>query len=403
MQNQPPTTGRPWFRLSSQARVEPGPPPQPRPPAEPQPRPLFRPPVQVPIAPSLIPMPSPPPPQMQPPPPLPTEASFQPPPPPPPPPPQMQPPPPLPTEASFQPPPPPPPPPTPTPEETLPRPPTQPEPQFKPQPQPTPPPSDISPTDLQQIRSRVLSPLTPGTRVSSQLPTPPQTPQDIKSPSNFPRDPLPDLYPVQSLSSAQLKPNPQPESKDPLVSELRPMQKSILVQEESRGSNNMHDEFKRVMTRESRRGNDGLDSWRMKPKGSDTEREDESGMKVITIAGENKGAHMELGSRSHKGRHVQRHKSSHAHTYVEEEHGGGMGDGKAMVLKEKEKEKEKMHSSSSSTTPPISTLVNNNVQGINNSILLNGSCTHRNPGVHISLSRRHPPSPSSSKGTHHPF
>ncbi|KAK1319978.1 hypothetical protein QJS10_CPB04g01195 [Acorus calamus] len=371
MQNQPPTTGRPWFRLSTQARVDPGPPPQPRPPAEPQPRPLFRPPVQLPIAPSPIPTLSPPPPQMQPPPPLPTTASFQPPPPPPPP---------------------------ATPKETLPRPPSQPEPQFQPQPQPTPTPSDIFPTDLHP------------TRVSSRSPTPPQTPQYIKSPSNFPKDPLPDLYPVRFQPSAQLKPNPEPESKVPLVPELRPMQKSVLVQEESRGSNNKHDEFERVMTKESRRGKDGLDSWRMKPKESDTEGEDESGMKVITIAGENKGAHMELGSRSHKGRHVQRHginKSSHAHTYVEEVHGGGMGDGKAMVLKEKEKEKEneKMHlsSSSSSSTPPISTLVNNNVQGINNSILLNGSCTHRNPGVHISLSRRHPPPPSPSKGTHHPF
>ncbi|MFQ6670855.1 hypothetical protein Gotur_035597 [Gossypium turneri] len=110
---------------------------------------------------------------------------------------------------------------------------------------------------------------------------------------------------------------------------------------------------------------------------------EDAGMRVITIAGENKGAFMELIKSPHKnGFQGSPHRLANSsrigsdgsdyHSYSSSED----GDGK---MKAK---------SNGSNTMPMSAFMNSNVQGVNNSIVYNSSCTHHDPGVHLSLHRK---------------
>jgi hypothetical protein len=102
-------------------------------------------------------------------------------------------------------------------------------------------------------------------------------------------------------------------------------------------------------------------------------------MKVITLAGENIGALMELGH--------------NVHGYDKKMHHGGTNltskspaqDGKAS---------QSMDNKSTTRSKPMTSLVNSNVHSINNSLLFNSSCTQRSPGVYVTYK-------SNSKGKAH--
>ncbi|EPS61291.1 hypothetical protein M569_13510, partial [Genlisea aurea] len=99
------------------------------------------------------------------------------------------------------------------------------------------------------------------------------------------------------------------------------------------------------------------------------------GINVITLAGDNKGASMEMGysstSSSQKDKptiHIHRaYKKKPIPTVREED-----------AKPEEEEEEEDQQ-------PPGRTCVNNNAQGINNSIVCNGSISGGNPGVYMFL------------------
>lgn len=117
---------------------------------------------------------------------------------------------------------------------------------------------------------------------------------------------------------------------------------------------------------------------------------DESGMRVITITGENRGAVMELISNSsnkhgfhgtphhlHKkgnGNSAKTGEESHSDTSSSSEDGKG-----------KKKMKEK---GGKSKAKPMSAYLNSNVQGVNSSIMFNSTCHHHDPGVHLTLLRK---------------
>lgn len=133
---------------------------------------------------------------------------------------------------------------------------------------------------------------------------------------------------------------------------------------------------------------------------------DEVGVRVITLAGENKGAMMDLTSASSL-LHNRKKQVSTAH-YIHQHEIKSEGDETEDGSKKKEKSEEKGASSmSEKKAPPLTTFVNSNVQSVNNSILLSSNCSHKDPGVHVALSRK--PSgnlvPSTShhqtKGAHH--
>ncbi|KAJ7951355.1 vegetative cell wall protein gp1-like [Quillaja saponaria] len=105
------------------------------------------------------------------------------------------------------------------------------------------------------------------------------------------------------------------------------------------------------------------------------------GMRVITLAGENKGAFMELTQTP------QKQVGPHSHPFIKTIEGklqsssGSSEDGSV-------KNKDKKNKGKTVTSPQMRAFMNSNVQGVNNSIIFNGSCTHHDPGVHLSLSRK---------------
>lgn len=116
----------------------------------------------------------------------------------------------------------------------------------------------------------------------------------------------------------------------------------------------------------------------------------EGGMKVITIAGENKGAFMEIimspakhgfdGKPQTLGRidpKTEKDKSVW-HKY----------SSSSSSEEENSKKKDKSHKGKGIHSPPMDAYVNSNVQGVNNSILFKSSFSHHDPGVHLSLSRK---------------
>lgn len=104
------------------------------------------------------------------------------------------------------------------------------------------------------------------------------------------------------------------------------------------------------------------------------------GVRVITLAGENRGATMDLGSESRNNAIYDSQKVGHKDDTMNEKDANGKG----------------MHSRS--VADPMLAYVNSNVQAANNSLLYNSSCAHRDPGVHLGLSNTPFHAPKESAG-----
>ncbi|XP_059650322.1 vegetative cell wall protein gp1-like [Cornus florida] len=163
----------------------------------------------------------------------------------------------------------------------------------------------------------------------------------------------PKMEPVSSnppsplvLPPAQIKFEGKPETKIPSKSE----QKTIIMQE-------TFEEPKVIIPNTS---NDKKGFYKTYSDSKDF------GVRVITIAGENRGAIMELG------------------------HRGLLRDGKKSERNSNDEGINiKMEDKPDKMVRPLKTaFINSNVQGVNNSILLDSSFTHRDPGVHLSLSSK---------------
>lgn len=113
-------------------------------------------------------------------------------------------------------------------------------------------------------------------------------------------------------------------------------------------------------------------------------------MRVITIAGENKGAIMELSPSMKKydyGNNPQSlNKNGNFRTWGEGEKSGS--DSSSSSEEGRSKTKDKSLKATAKQSPPMHAFMNSNVQGVNNSVLYNVSCSHHDPGVHLSLSRK---------------
>ena len=113
-----------------------------------------------------------------------------------------------------------------------------------------------------------------------------------------------------------------------------------------------------------------------KPKGRDvfwkSSDEEDSSVRAITIAGENRGAVMELG-------YTPRRRSVHK-PVNEGELSGDEGRTKMQA--------EQHQNGKTKSGLRMNTFMNSNVQGVNSSIMFNSSCSHHDPGLHFSLSRK---------------
>ncbi|KAE8721501.1 hypothetical protein F3Y22_tig00015910pilonHSYRG00081 [Hibiscus syriacus] len=235
-------------------------------------------------------------------------------------------------------------------------------------------PTTTSLTNFTTTTNRVASPQASRVKPSMQSPT--QSPK-IKPPTAPPPSPL-TLPPPQIRALADLEP------KIPVEAE----QKTVLVQkmiDKPKGifgtpQKDLDDTRIRGQREPSKHG-ESKEKGNGKKFSSDSE---DSGMRVITIAGENKGAFMELIKSPHRnGFQGSPHRlqkpvtgSSDGSVYHSYSSSGEEGDRK---MKGK---------SNGSNTLPMNAFMNSNVQGVNNSIVYNSSCTHHDPGVHLSLHRK---------------
>ncbi|XP_065873234.1 SH3 domain-containing protein C23A1.17 [Euphorbia lathyris] len=114
---------------------------------------------------------------------------------------------------------------------------------------------------------------------------------------------------------------------------------------------------------------------------------EKGGMRVITIAGENKGAYMEV-IRSPNRKNQVFEGISHN---LQKSSGSSSSSSSSSSEEEEGRFKKKMEKSQKGKTMSsgfMSTFMNSNVQGVNNSIVYNSSCSHHDPGVHLALSRK---------------
>ncbi|KAG9449666.1 hypothetical protein H6P81_009631 [Aristolochia fimbriata] len=105
--------------------------------------------------------------------------------------------------------------------------------------------------------------------------------------------------------------------------------------------------------------------------------EDDSSVNVITLTGENKGAHMNISSKARN-----REGLVHIHRGYKVQ----MEDKVDITKNVDDIAKEQPDSPRSRMLEPNATYANSNSQGINNSILYNSSCSEKNPGIHLTLS-----------------
>ncbi|KAL3536671.1 hypothetical protein ACH5RR_000037 [Cinchona calisaya] len=263
------------------------------------------------------------------------------------------------------------------------------------------------------------APKTKTSAPSSPLPASPatktilssQAPKAVASPVAPPPSPLPTVAPpatvrAQSASSPKMVKTPPPQESpirktlshppSPLMlpppqlkadtDHLEPIpavveQKTVVTQESTTDQEklakatlkmNNHGEIHndRGFTQNGEKNLLKKDKGKMTYKKKSDTSPDQSGIRVVTLAGENKGAVMEFSpaAASRKKYNLGQRLGSSIN-----------GEGKQNT---KDENDARMQSK-----PPTDAFVNSNVQGVNNSILYN--CTHKNrdPGVHLSVSR----------------
>ncbi|KAG2290524.1 hypothetical protein Bca4012_034841 [Brassica carinata] len=272
-----------------------------------------------------------------------------------------------------------------------------------------PPPQERSP--YHSPPSRHMSPPTPPKAASPSPPTPPPRwsytppPPSLKEVQETfpPRKPTSPPSPAHSTRSVKPEsgtsrkaPSPRvlpPYSLPPpqLHSERETTQKNILTAEKTNQLQepNLHNQNHN----HNHQGNNPKKTPRQP---SYSESENIMRTRVITIAGENKGAVMEIirspsgnktgGAGTHpsrgfhgtgeKGRKLQGSSSS-----------SDEGEGKKKTTK---------NNNAYDNNLPMKAFINSNVQMINNSIVYNSTATHHDPGVHLKISR----TPGSDNGFH---
>ncbi|KMT20250.1 hypothetical protein BVRB_1g002540 [Beta vulgaris subsp. vulgaris] len=226
--------------------------------------------------------------------------------------------------------------------------------------------SSAKPSNGSLVTSRGNS-FTASPRSSKPLPeTPPQSPKT--KPSLSPPSPF-------TLPPSQLKFEGERGAKIPTEAQ----QKSVVVQEtvkkpksylESHGGSEQKAQTRTYAKPKER------DFYK---KSSDSE---DNGMRFITIAGENKGAIMELGYSS-RGRGSKLNSP-----YKINNDGDQVLEGNLSGNEERSKLQAKSHIAPAKPAVPMHAFMNSNVQGINSSIVFNSTCSHHDPGVHLSVTRK---------------
>ncbi|CAM8974531.1 unnamed protein product [Rhodiola kirilowii] len=197
--------------------------------------------------------------------------------------------------------------------------------------------------------------------------TPPQSPQTLSM--THPPSPL-HLPPPQLRSDTEqdLKIPPEPEQKSILFQHSPEKHKHSSIPNQKSPQITKHQNDTKSTTKDRH----------PHKKQSDSE---EIGRSIITIAGENRGALMDLGRPRNTHPHPLFPGNPHKLTSPNSKISGSESD-QSSGSSGKPKAKDAI-------SAPMKAFMNSNVQGINNSIMFNSTVTHNDPGVHVALSRKH--------------
>ncbi|OAY48964.1 arp2/3 complex-activating protein rickA [Manihot esculenta] len=230
-------------------------------------------------------------------------------------------------------------------------------------------------------------PTSPARTTTARVPSPEPSPRTIKPSVQSPPQvtkPKPTTPPPSPLilPSAKIRAEAGNEAMIPLEAE----QKTVLVQKtidkpkplpkDSDSERNLVDALKTSISQDRKQeaSKDAQTKEKGQRKKTSPDSKDRS-MRVITIAGENKGAFMEV-TRSPNKKHVFEGNQWRSYSSSGEEG--------------KPKMKDEGHKGRTVAYTPMGAFINSNVQGVNNSILYESSCTLHDPGVHLAISTKPP-------------
>ncbi|TKY61225.1 laccase-1 protein [Spatholobus suberectus] len=231
--------------------------------------------------------------------------------------------------------------------------------------------------------SPARSPPEKSARVPVPVPSPTHSPKTIKQTGRSPMQSPNNNKPTAPLPSPLTLPPPQLKTEPKIPEQAEP--KTVLVQKtidrpkpRHNGANESHKNHgnaKHVPGKESESKEKGVHR-----KLSDSE---DSGMRVITIAGENRGAYMELTQSPKKQEPKHLHKKGNTNINVD-----GVESESSSAEEGKVSKKDKNHKGRTASSFPMAAYMNSNVQCVNNSLLYHTSCSHHDPGVRLSLSKK---------------
>ncbi|CAL9081870.1 unnamed protein product, partial [Musa textilis] len=210
--------------------------------------------------------------------------------------------------------------------------------------------------------SPTVETLTPSLKpiVTTRSPTPPRSPDVIKTSS-----------PKSNATHPSATPTPHPEPEPKRTFERDNGTKNDGTRTSSNGagetSKNNHSSNHNGSSKHNSPHGDVVEEKRSASNAAAAaaKKEEENETRAVTIAGHNLGAHMDLGSSyAHHSRKQQLHDHNMEGKAQTEE-----GETTKAAIKQK----------------PSITLVNSNVQTVNNSLLVDSSCIFGSPGVHINL------------------
>ncbi|WOK97473.1 hypothetical protein Cni_G06181 [Canna indica] len=228
---------------------------------------------------------------------------------------------------------------------------------------PSPRPATVTSTPMPETTMTTLQPV-----AATRSPTPPQSPKVIKT-SLAPTPPQSPRVTAKQ-SSDSLMPHPEPEPK-PLTETQQNgiLEKANGINNGGKGSNdgrNSNPGDTKAPTpppnKEEKNSAFGING-RAPNSAVAAAKKEENETRAVTIAGHNLGAIMDLGSPHGYQSRKQHTKGEHGVDSATEGKKAAAEEEKAMI-----------------------TLVNSNVQSVNNSLLFSASCSVGSPGVHINLS-----------------
>ncbi|RDY02556.1 hypothetical protein CR513_13967, partial [Mucuna pruriens] len=229
------------------------------------------------------------------------------------------------------------------------------------------------------VQKATITTSSPEKNIHAPVPmsSPTHSPKTIKQSDRSPmHSPLPNNKPIASLPSpltlppSQLKTEPRiPEQAEPKTVLV---QKTIDKPKPLHNGNAHHGKHNHPTSKENESKEKDVHK-----KVSDSE---DSGMRVITIAGENRGAYMELTQTPKKHEAKYLHKKGNSNIDVNEV--------ESEIEEGNVSKKDKNRKGRTTSSFPMTAYMNSNVQCVNNSLLYHTSCSHHDPGVRLSLSKK---------------